>query len=78
MLQTERDPYRLIKIQQPHDYDGRLGAAQNCFHLKDDDCWIVNGWLFKADGNFLDKFFILETGSPNLLMGSYPGSDIDF
>jgi hypothetical protein len=76
MLQ-ERDPKRYITIENPHDYRGQMGATQNCFHLKSSKCWIINGWLHKADGNFLNNFFFQRVGNSNLFMGSYPLYEMD-
>ena len=76
-LITERDPKRYITIENPHDYRGQMGATQNCFHGKSSKCWIINGWLNKADGNFLNNFFFQRVGNSNLFMGSYPLYEMD-
>ena len=39
--------------------------------------FIVNGYLDKADGNFLREFFITPIGNSNIFIGSYPSTESD-
>ena len=54
---TERGLEREIHIENPHEYRGHLGALQDCFFKKSRKCFIINGWMYKADGNFVGDFF---------------------
>lgn len=74
---TERDPKRTIAIENPHNYRGQLGANQTCFHGKSNKVFIVNGWMHKADGNFLNSFFYQQIGNSGIFMGSYPLYEMD-
>ena len=64
-------------IENPHDYRGQQGAAKNPFHWKVSNCWIINGWMHKAEGNFINQFFFQRIGNQNIFMGSYPLHDMD-
>lgn len=69
---AERAPERKITFEDPHTYRGQQGSKQSCFQGKASQCYIVNGWLHKADGNFLHEFYYNQIGNSNVLMGSYP------
>ena len=48
----EREPYRLIEIQDPLLYRGELGFQKSSFWKETHKAFIVNGRLERADGNF--------------------------
>ena len=74
---NEREPKRTITIDNPHNYRGQLGAKQSCFHGKSNKVFIVNGWMHKADGNFLNQFFYHPIGNSGIFIGSYPLYEMD-
>lgn len=74
----ERDPKRLVDLQDPNTYRGQLGAARSCLWLNTDRCYCVNGCVFKADGNFLNPFFYKRIGDTWITLGSYPINEIDY
>ena len=73
----ERDPQRQVIINNPHEYKGQFGANSSCFNKKSIECFVCNGWLYKADGNFLSGFFFQRIAQTNLFMGSYPLFEMD-
>ena len=54
---VERKPIRIIDLQNPNRYRGQLGSQNSPLWLNTDRVWNVNGAVFKADGNFLNRFF---------------------
>lgn len=43
----------------------------------DSEVFIVNGQVEKADGDFINQFFIRQVGSTNIYIGSYPNTEDD-
>lgn len=74
----EREPRRLVDLQDPNTYRGQLGAHRTCLWLNTDRCYAVNGCVFKADGNFLNQFFFTRVGHTKITLGSYPTFEIDY
>jgi hypothetical protein len=74
---SEREPKRTIVIDNPHNYRGQLGAKQTCFHGKSNKVHVVNGWMHKADGNFLNQIFYQQIRNSGIFMGSYPLYELD-
>jgi hypothetical protein len=74
---TEREPRRHVDLQNPNEYNGCLGAARSCLWLTTDRVWNVNGAVFKADGNFLNHFFMAKIGATPVTLGSYPARAAD-
>lgn len=72
MQMSERGVDREIHIENPHEYRGHLGAQQDIFFKKSRKCYIINGCMHKADGNFTGDFFCKQIGNSNVFMGSYP------
>lgn len=68
----EREPARSVQIQNPSDYRGQLGAQGSKYWLNTDTLWIVNGQIHKADGNFLEEFYITKLGDTRICIGSHP------
>lgn len=48
---------RKCQLQDPSKYKGQLGIDLNIFWLNTDLVYIVNGVMYKADGNFYNHFF---------------------
>lgn len=69
---SERGVEREIHIENPHEYRGFLGAKQDLFFKKSRKCFIINGTMYKADGNFVGDFFSKQIGNSNIFMGSFP------
>ena len=74
---SERDE-RWIDLQNPNEYTGQLGQQRSCLWLNTDRCWLVNGAVFKADGNFLNHFFFRTIGDTPITVGSYPQTQSDY
>jgi len=55
--QKEREPKRTFQIQDPSRYRGQLGAQGTDLWSNTDKVFIVNGFVQKADGNFIGPFF---------------------
>jgi hypothetical protein len=64
-------------IQDPSKYFGQLGSLNNHLWLNTDKVWIVNGFMNKADGNFINAFSYKEIGNTNVFIGSYPNNEMD-
>jgi len=50
--------HRNMVIQAPDTYQGSLGQQGSKYFINTDKCWIVNGFIHKANGNFREQFFI--------------------
>ena len=71
----EREPSRILKIQQPELYRGELGAQKSSQWRQWDRVWIVNGHIEKADANFLGELFYTRIGDTRACLGTYPASE---
>lgn len=74
---SERD-LRWIDLLNPNEYNGSLGKVGSCLWLNTDQVWLVNGSVFKADGNFLNHFFFNRIGDTPISLGSYPFAHGDY
>ena len=72
----ERDPSRIVDIQNPDQYRGQLGQM-NCSQQFEPRVFVVNGYVDKCDGNFLGGFFIEKIGNSGIFLGSYPSCEMD-
>lgn len=54
----------------PSKYKGQLGIDLNIFWLNIDQVYIVNGVMYKADGNFYNNFFAKDVPGYNIKLGS--------
>ena len=61
----EREPYRLLRIDNPTLYDGRLGHIGLREQKQSDEGIAVNGVLRKADGTFLHGFIFRDIWEDN-------------
>ena len=43
-----------MRILEPNDYKGELGDKMNPFWINTEEVFIVNGEIFKADGDFIE------------------------
>lgn len=75
---VEREPARMIDLQNPNKYRGQLGSQNSPLWLNTDRVWNVNGAVFKADGNFLNCFFFKKIGETPISLGSYAATFDDF
>lgn len=73
----EREPSRIIQIQDPEKYQGELGAQKSSQWRNWDKIWIVNGHIEKADGNFLGELFFSKIGETGICLGTYPSEEQD-
>jgi len=53
----EREPGRILEIENPERYQGELGAAHSEVWLNTDRVFAVNGVIDKCDANFIGDFF---------------------
>jgi hypothetical protein len=56
----EREPKRVVYVQNPKLYNGEYGKKGNDEQTLNDINYFVNGRLNVTDGNFLSGFFISE------------------
>lgn len=73
----EREPHRIIEVQDPLLYRGELAAQKSKIWKDTHKVFIVNGRIDKADGNFLGGFFFNKIKDTNIILGSYPLSHND-
>ena len=66
--ETERDPARVLEIQNATSFKGEERFRSN-------KCWVVNGVVEREDGNFLKEFFITKIEKSGVYVGSYPGQE---
>lgn len=67
----EREPHRLIEIQDPLLYRGQLGAAKRT-RQDSNKVFIVNGVIEKQDGNLNGGFFFNKVKDAKIIIGTYP------
>jgi len=70
--QKEREPKRTFQIQDPSRYRGQLGAQGTDLWSNTDKVFMVNGFVQKADGNFIGPFFFKTISNSNITIGSFP------
>ena len=73
----ERDPKRMIEVMDPCKYRGQLGAQGSALFKNTDRVFIVNGEVYKADGNYIGPFFFAPIGKTGITIGSYPIYEAD-
>jgi hypothetical protein len=73
----EREPKRMIDIQNPKSYSGTYGKKKDDEQGHGNNVYIINGILNKVEGNFLSGFFISEIANSNIVIGPYPLYEID-
>ena len=56
---------------------GQLGASKSRIWKNTDRVFIVNGYVHKADGNFVGPFSISSIPKTYITLGSYPVYDTD-
>ena len=59
----------------PQTYSGQLGLQQSKYFNNQDLCWIVNGMIYRASGNFRENFYMkkMQIGQKtNLYVGATP------
>ena len=73
----EREPKRQIEIQDPSRYKGQLGASNTPNWFTTDRVFVVNGYINKADGNFLVPFEVFPLPKIFIAIGGYVATDND-
>ena len=73
----ERDPKRVIQIQNPKEYDGAYGDKGTNEQGSGEKNFFVNGIFNVVDGAFLSGFFVSEIKNTNCIVGPYPLYEID-
>lgn len=68
----EREPYRVLEIQDPIFYRGTLAHKESSFVTNSHKAFIVNGKIDKADGNFEGGFIFNWIQDHNVILGTYP------
>ena len=84
--QVEREPSRILEIQDAKLYKGELSKQGSMNWINTDKVWIVNGHVEKTDANFFKDFSINEVLIDNIsaeiqegkiFMGATPETEID-
>lgn len=65
-LQWEREPYRVLEVQDAMLYKGQLKYKNSSDWVNTDKVWIVNGHVEKIDANFHKGFEIHEISVDNI------------
>lgn len=73
----EREPSRVLDIQDPNNYYGELGKAGSNMWRNVDKAFIVNGHVEKADANFVGGLTFEEIGNTKIFIGPYPQIEED-
>ena len=82
----EREPSRILEIQDAKLYKGELSKQGSMNWVNTDKVWIVNGHVEKTDANFYKDFSINEVLIDNIspeiqqgkiFMGAQPETEID-
>ena len=69
---NEREPHRIIEIQDPILYRGELGYQKSNVWRDTHQVFIVNGKLEKVDGNFQGGFFFNKVKDTRVILGTFP------
>lgn len=73
--QAERDPWRVLNIEDPAQYRGQLGDNGTSEQRYSDQVFSVNAYVDKVDGNLISEFFIYQIdGNNSIYAGSYPSN----
>ena len=85
----ERDPYRKMVIQNPDECKpsrfiidfakairGLLKTPKSLWQTSE-QVFIINGYLFKKDHNFVDEFKVDEIEGYNIFVGPHPQKEGD-
>jgi hypothetical protein len=72
----EREPHRVIEIQDPVLYRGQMGKDGKT-NQDSHKVFIVNGHIEKSDGNFNGGFYFNKVKDANIVIGTYPLSQND-
>ena len=67
----EREPHRVLEIQDPLLYRGQMGACKNT-NQDSHKVYIVNGHIERQDGNFNGGFYFNKVRDANIVIGTYP------
>lgn len=67
----------MLKITNPDLYKGDQGDKGTEEQSQEENYFIINNILNKADGNFMSGFFTHEIPNQNLVVGPYPIYEID-
>lgn len=76
-LEYEREPCRVMRIQDPHKYKGQLRESKNNSWLNCEHVWVVNGQINKIDSNFRVQFRFSQIADTNLFVGNCPITEDD-
>ena len=73
----EREPSRVLDIQDPNSYRGQLGNNGSDIWRNVNQVHVVNGHVEKADANFVGGLTFEEIGDTNIFIGPYPQLEED-
>lgn len=73
----EREPSRVLDLQEPNDYRGELGQAGSDVWRNVEKAFIVNGHVEMADANFVGGLTFDQIGGTNIFIGPYPQLEED-
>jgi hypothetical protein len=73
----EREPSRVLDLQDPSTYTGQLGKAGSDMWRNVDNAFVVNGHVEKADANFVGGLTYEVIGNTKIWIGPYPQIEQD-
>jgi hypothetical protein len=73
----EREPSRVLNLQDPKDYRGELGKAGSNVWRNVEKAFIVNGHVEMSDANFVGGLTFDKIGNTNIFIGPYPQIEED-
>lgn len=68
----EREPSRVLDLQDPNNYRGELGKAGSNVWRNVEKAFIVNGHVEMSDANFVGGLTFDKIGETNIFIGPYP------
>lgn len=73
----EREPSRVLDLQDPNSYRGELGRAGSNVWRNVEKAFIVNGHVEMSDANFVGGLTFDKIGDTNIFIGPYPQLEQD-
>jgi hypothetical protein len=68
----EREPSRVLDIMDPNNYNGELGRSGTSQWGNVGEVFLVNGFIDKADANFVGGLSFDEIKDTDIFIGPYP------
>ena len=77
LQEWEREPCRMMEIQDPRLYKGQLRVNRKNSWLNCHKVWVVNGQINKTDSNFRVNFKFSKIADTRLYVGNCPITEDD-